>query len=419
MRIAALGIVLVAVLGAAPPLAGTADHATAEPTDPSLPVEFAEFSPGTAWAVDQPGGAAIALYESGDSDLFGLWQTLLAGAYRDTYRQVETAVNDVLLSPDGRYVLYFHARRGTDEFTLIDLSTGQAEVRHSVEWMSNVGGGITMLAWSPDGRYMAYAVPHPSPNDGRAESSLRNGIPLRDVAILDIVNDTNVLFPMNTVVLGGAFSPDSQRVAVLADPESPVLGTDGTQVGTWERPTEIVPTGPYDGRRSMAWSPDGSLIALELGLTGGGNQPDIGLVDMTGTGQVSADLTGYLLGWRSPTSVLVASYVNQAEPWNGPLELIEESTVDGSRTVLSRFPSAGGCGPRNSCGVYNVQVATNLVQHAGSRPSDPDRGLSVPVDDPGSVMIAAIVGTALIAVIVTVVVWRRRGRRHSAHPARS
>ena len=65
------------------------------------------FSRFTAGAADRPAGRAIALYEYGSPDGFNPWQTLVAGADRDTYRQLDT-VSQVLLSPDGTQVLSHH-----------------------------------------------------------------------------------------------------------------------------------------------------------------------------------------------------------------------------------------------------------------------------------------------------------------------
>jgi hypothetical protein len=420
--VAALVLALSAILGLVPGLSRTPDPSPADPTGPSLPAQFAELSRFTSRAVDRPAGRAIAVYEYGDAD--GPWQTLAAGADRDTYRRLDTVEDsspDVLLSPDGRHVLYFKASRNTDEFRLLDLTTGRSEVRHSVEWMSNVGASITMLAWSPDGRYVAYAVPHPSPNDGRAESSLRGAISLRDVAILDVVNDTNVLFPLNTPVFGAAFSPDSQRVAVLADPASPIISVDGEQVGAWSAPS--VPTSGMsrDSVLPLAWSPDGSLLAIGLppyGVTTGTVTTPIVFVDLAGAGGIArSDLTGHLLGWRSAASIVVSTFVEEdlLHGDTGIQALVELSIVDGSRTVLAQFPRADECWRTGRCTAYQIQLAANLLQQAGIRPSAPDRGPWVPVVQIGPIVAAV----ALVAALATIAVLRRRRalrHRRTARP---
>ncbi|HEX6871797.1 MAG TPA: WD40 repeat domain-containing protein [Micromonosporaceae bacterium] len=423
----ALVLVLVAMLGVVPHLSRTSDPARADPAGPSLPAHFAELSRFTSRSVDQPAGRAIALYEYGDSD--GPWQTLVAGADRDTYRRVDAPEDpwpEVLLSPDGRYVLYFKASRGTDEFRLLDLVTGRVEVRHSVEWMSNVGAGITMLAWSPDGRYVAYAVPHPPPNDGRAESSLRGSVSLRDVAILDVVHDTNVLVSLNTPVFGGAFSPDSQRLAVLADPESPMMSVDGKRVGTWVAPAISVDNVSRDMVLPVAWSPDGALLAIGLPPQGvavgqgtyyGPSNTPIWFVDLAGTGRAGrTDLTGDLLGWRSPTSILVSTSVDEdlRRGDTGAQALVEVSIMDGSRTVLSRFPRSGRCSLTGRCTAYRIQLATNLLRQASIRPSAPDRGWWVPVVHLGSITLAA----ATVMIIVTIMALRPRRRARQRLPYR-
>jgi hypothetical protein len=414
----ALVLVIITIIGFVPRLGRAPDHPPAESSGPSLPEEFATLSRFTSRAADDPAGRAIALYEYGESDV--AWQTLVAGADRDTYRRVDTeeVAPAVLLSPDGRYVLYFKASRETDEFRLLDLTTGQSEVRHSVEWMSNVGASITMLAWSPDGRYVAYAVPHPSPNDGRAESSIGVGGFLRDVAILDVVNDTNVLFSVNTPIHGAAFSPDSQRVAVMGDPWSPIITVNGEQVGTWTRPTRI----EYSqyGPSPIAWSPDGTLLAvgLEARPTSMGqvtfSGPSTMVVDLSGTDRaVGVDLTGRLLGWRSPTSVVVLGALEQdlANGDPGLQVLMEISIVDGSRTVLSRFPRKDRCAVTGRCTAYHIQLATNLLPQVGLRTSDPDWGSGPLIVHVGLIVAAGTIGTAFVVIVI----WRRRvGRRRRA-----
>lgn len=312
---AALILVFVALLAVTPWQALLRELSPAEPAgQPSLPAQFADFSRLTSLAVDRPAGRAIALYEYGSSELFTSWQTLAVGADRNTYRRLDTN-NDpappVKLSPDGRYVLYFHPSKGTDEFTLLDLTTGYTSVRHSVEWVSNVGASITMLAWSPDGRYVAYAVPAPPPADGTAESSFENGEAIRNLAILDIGNDSTVLYPANSPIYAAAFSPDSQRLAVQSGPESPIVSVRGERVSTWTLPPAVSRPSP------IAWSPDGRWMATVLSPPtrpdGSSTSSDarIRFVDMTGTGATApADLPYFtVLGWRSSTSVVVQDWL--------------------------------------------------------------------------------------------------------------
>lgn len=401
---ATLVLLLVATIAVVPWPGREPDQTPAEPTTPSLPEIFPELSIFTSRAVDDPAGPAIALYGYGDVE--GPFQTLVAGAERDTYRRVDTAEAvspDVLLSPDGRYVLYFRASRGTDEFRLLDLTTGRSEVRHSVEWISYLDATISLLAWSPDGRYVAYAVPHPPVTDGQWEVVMRGNVPLRDVAILDVVNDTNVLFPLNTPVFGAAFSPDSQRVAVLGDPESPIISVDGIQVGTWPAPD--MSGRQWDAVLSLAWSPDGTLLAV--------SHMPILFVDMAGTGQtVSTRVAGGVLGWRSPTSIVVRTSVDEdlARGDRGVDAVVEVSIVDGSETVLSRFPRVANCTFTGRCKLWGIQLATKLLPRAGIRPSNPDRGPWAAVVPAGLIVAAVLIAVALVALVV----WRHRARRRSA-----
>ncbi|GAA1799615.1 hypothetical protein GCM10009682_21550 [Luedemannella flava] len=396
---AALALTVVAVLAVAPWQAWPQRPTPADQPDrPSLPAEFADLSRFTSHATDRPGGRAIALYEFGSSELFTTWQTLVAGADRDTYRRLDlpdNAAPPVSLSPDGRSVMFFEERTGTDEFTLLDLTTGRTSVRHSSAWASNVGASITMLAWSPDSRYLAYAVPAPSPNDGRAESSLRGGQPLRDVAILDVVTDTTVRYPANSPIFAAAFSPDGQRLAVQSDQNSPILSLRAEKVGEW-----LPPTGTADS--ALAWSPDGRLMAVQTNM-------GIRFVDMTGSGGTVPNSLRYdssVLGWRSPTSIVVEGSDDDADTDT----LVEVSVVDGHRTVLSRFPTTRSCEyGQHRCRPYRIQLATNLIADATIRPSAPDRGPWVPVVHAATTLGAGALGVALVLLIL-----RRRRRRRAA-----
>lgn len=401
----ALAVLVFAVLAIAP---WRFDQRPAQPTDrPSLPTEFAALSDFTSWATDRPAGRAIALYQFGNTD--GLFrqsvQTLVVGADRDTYRQVETTSTveqTVLLSPDGRYLLYFHPRKGTDEFTLIDLTTGQTTVRHSVEWISNVGAYITLLAWSPDGRYVAYAVPSPVPEDHTAESSFVSpGVPKRNLAILDLTTDTTVRSVRDMGIHAAAFSPDSQRLAVFAEPQAVILSLSGEQVGVWTPPAGM------DGYSGIFWSPDGRLLATTAGY--GGTNMRIHFIDLTGTdAPVPADVPGWsMLGWRTPTSIVVFDWQSHA--------IVDVSTVDGHRTVLSRFSRAKTCGIAETCDPVKIQLASNLLRQAGIRPSDPDRGPVVAALEALPQTLVVVVAGFFVAAIVASARNTRRRRRRRRH----
>jgi dipeptidyl aminopeptidase/acylaminoacyl peptidase len=317
----------------------------AGPTNgPTLPRQFADFSAYTSHVKDRPAGRAIALYEYGSSELFTTWQTIVVGADRDTYRRIDLATDSappVLLSPDGTRVLYLRARTGTDEFTLLDLTTGRTRMLHSVEWVSHVGASVDLLAWSPDGRYVAYAVPAPPPADGTAASSFSNGEPIKQLAMLDIAADTSIRYPEISPVSAAAFAPEGQRLVVQTGTQSWIVSVRGERL----RPL-MLPAGASLAS-SAAWSPDGRLLAtivaprMRADDTLSPADARVKFVDVTGAGvPVPGDLPyDNLLGWRSPTTVLVHS----VPEGDGVDAIAAVSIEDGQRTVLSTFSRSKFC----------------------------------------------------------------------------
>jgi hypothetical protein len=145
---------------------------------PSLPDRFAGYSVLTSTVSKAPAGRAIALYTYGNGELFNMFQPLVVGAARDTYRQVD-AMNErdlpsALLAPDGSRVLLGDDRGATGDLVLVDLTTGK---RRLIPLGASLG--VRLLAWSPDGRFVAYsAAPVPgSPDIGNAvyDEVSRNG----------------------------------------------------------------------------------------------------------------------------------------------------------------------------------------------------------------------------------------------------
>jgi dipeptidyl aminopeptidase/acylaminoacyl peptidase len=407
---AVVAVVLVALLVPWPDRPHEAMPPAGLDGQPTLPDEFAAYSRLTSSISQRPAGRAIAFYEYGSWELFTTWQALVVGADRDTYRRLDTDTNaaPVLLSPDGTKLMRYTPRPGTDEFALVDLATARTAVRHSVEWMSNVGVGLTMLAWSPDGRYIAYSVPAPPPADGTAASSFVDDVAITHLAILDVANDTTVRYPAISPVLGAAFAPDSQRLAVQMSGESWIVSVHGEKLAKWWLPANT------DLASSAAWSPDGNLIATIIRPP---TRPDgvttwddtvIRFMDATGANRpVPADLPyARVLGWRSPTSVVLHQWLDDVDAD----AIIAVSTVDGTRTVLSRFSRSNSCEyGLQRCQAYRIQLATELLSTVGIRPSDPDRGpvaavwsaLWIPV-------LALILGLAAGWMINT---YRRRARR--------
>jgi len=434
VRNAAALLVLVALTGVAVVAWPGPARATQTPT---LPAEFAAFSPLTAHAEDRPAGRAIAFFETGSWEMFTSYQAIVVGADRDSYRQLSggagnsTEDRPILLSPDGTHVIYRRPGGGPDEFDLLDLSTGTTTRRHGVAWTPGQSTAFetelehdALLAWSPDGRYVAYTV-HADFVAGPQAS------PYRQLAILDLDADRAVLYPAIEGVYTAAFAPDSRRLALATDSGGIFMSVDGTRTGTWTDPSDTVSsdvTWESEGQPSgqglpagffgLAWSPDGSTLAVATGrfcgpeamLTGGGPTMTVtAFVDTTdGTPLTPHAALACLrpLGWRSSTTLIG----EQIRPDHG-YGLAEVSLVDGSVTPISHFSYAPTCEIGGQCDVWRIQLATNLLGTVGVRDSlYPDRGPTVAIAYLGPAL-ALVAG--LVWVLVPVIARRVRRPRES------
>jgi WD40 repeat protein len=368
-RIAVAALAVLAVVVTVPwpaRLFDAAPSAPSAPAWPTLPVEFPAFTDLTASALTSPPGRAIALYEIGSSELFTSWQTLVAGADRDTYRRVDGPTDGerhVMLAPDGTRVLTFEY---PDRFALLDLTTGVRTTTGTVPWTSNVGASPQLLSWSPDGQRVAYAVPAPPPGDGRAASSFFAGRPVMDLALLDLRDGSTTRVSDSSPVWSASYSPDGRTLVVQRGSGRNFLATaDGGRIRDFDL------TGALDLAPGMAFSPDGALLATVAppGEGGGG----IRFVDGTGAGRPVPDPLPYneFVGWRSADSVVVHTWRDDLDAY----VLAEVSIRDGTATVLSRFKRRQTCEfGLHTCDSYRIQLASGLLTHAGIRPSDPDHG---------------------------------------------
>ncbi len=114
-----------------------------------------------------------------------------------------------------------------------------------------------------------------------------------------------------------------------------------------------------------------------------------------------------MLGWRSPTTVLLSD--GDVDGTTSNL-IVEVNLLDGQRRELSRFD----VGARDDLAVCDVQLATALVPGLTVRPAtNPDRG-----SWPAWARITA--ATAGVLVLFALALWgfrrRRRGRVPSAEP---
>jgi hypothetical protein len=414
-----LGVLALTVV-AWPGVPAVADKAT-------LPAEFATYSIFTSHAEDRPAGRAIAVFETGSWETYNSYQAIAVGADRDSYRQLNGGRADmsqdrpILLAPDGSQVLHRRAGGGPDEFDLLDLRTGVTTLRHGVAWTPrsnyDANGSVeddALLAWSPDGRYVAYTV-HAPPFRGFSGYEVGNPSPDRLLAIIDLASDRAQLIGTVIGVVGAAFAPDSQRMAVATKDGGRVISVTGVQLGTWTVPapaaadTDLSDYGWYPGALGLAWSPDGATLAVatsvvcgpEATLTGGGPRMTRTVFLRMPDGQPLTVPTSppciMPLGWRSPTTLIG----EQIRP-DGGYGLADASLVDGSVTAISHFSYGRGCELVGQCDVWRIQLATNLLGTAGIRDSlYPDRGPWVAIIHIGPFALAlGLVGTWLTSVVL-------------------
>lgn len=412
------GLTLVAVtLGVAGLVSPDGDRLT--PADPSastasLPDRIAPFSLLTAHVSADPAGRAIMIYQFGNGELFNVYQPLALGADGDTYRQIDGARADQgfrpwLLSPDGTFVVMAEAQRATAAFTVVSLATGKQRAVALPEPI-----GVTPLAISPNGRYVAYSTVA-VPEDTRSLDAIEHeAAQLGMLAIMDLETGRSTSVPDFKPVQAAAFAPDSQRLAVQTKFETWVVTVDGRK----ERQVPM-PQG-YGIQPNVAWSPDGKLLAavawtseswqLLDGTTatvyvrafGSGK---VEFVDATGAGGAVPNplQMDEILGWRSGDRLVTVTNSDAPEIFEVPLN-------GGEPRVISRVDTGTSCElGMQRCNAYEISVATGLLQSATLRAAgEPDRG---PWPTWFVLVVAGTTALVLLGCLLVVRAVRRRTRR--------
>ncbi|MBQ1009898.1 hypothetical protein KBX53_02820 [Micromonospora sp. M51] len=402
-------LVLATLTGAVLPLTRTPVVDPAAGADAALPDRIALPPRGALHATDRPRLGPASVIFSGQARRLQGWDedgiVGVVSADSDRYRifsmGYEAPVGEqVILSPDGRYVARPAGLSEDGRVDLIDLVTGRTRRLHSKVTNSV---GTSPRAWSPDGRQLV--VDDTVPTDPTRSGYRR----VLSIVTLDGERWTQLADAAQQPIFGSsvAFAPGGGRLAYQIGRTVTVADPDGRTVSTFELPAESWLAG------KGAWTTDGALTLISR--KAGSTDWSLRRVD-SATGRNTAPLpvpgvTGVtairLLGWGPDGSALVVAY--QPEPlspdrFDQPLELDQRTAYPNVRgvRVLALTPDASA--PRTVMTapeqILAVDVADTVISAGRTRAADPPGGLGGRFWS----------WTILITVVVAgVVVYRNRG----------
>ncbi len=386
----------------------------------TLPDRVGEYSHLTGSVSSSPPGRAVALFQHGFGvEFLDIPQAVVVGAHGDVLRRVDLAEDragaetqgdpaPMLLSPDGLRIAVGDHDTSRPDLAVLDLTDGRVDLLPVTE-----GRGVLPLAWSPDGRLLAYlSTPEPTNPYG--------GAPITgDLGLLDLETRRAAELPGTSGVSTAAFASDGSQLAVEHGGALEVRSLDGAVLRTIDLPAGHHLDGP------AAWSPDGRLLAVSAtgcpGMggegwrgcsdPGGASGAGIAFVDATGAGRatpVPLDRRvagpGRVLGWTATdrVAVLVPDAVG-GEVYDPDRHWVTEVPLDGSAPRrLSAVPTGDG-----GYGVGRLQLATGLLTDLEVREAGAvDRGRW-----PLWLRLAAAVALGATAAGATAVALRRPRRR--------
>ncbi len=380
------------------------------PDEFAVPRTMAGYSYLTNSVSTAPAGPAVALFQHGFGvEFLDFPQAVVLGAGGDTYRRVDVAEDragaetqgdpaPMLLSPDGRYVAVGDHDTDGPDVAVVDLTTGTTSTHELPQ-----GRSVIPVAWSSDGGSLAMLLSD-EPTNPYSGGRIKG-----DVAILDLDRDTSAVMPQDGAT-GVAFSPDGSALAVDRTAADGAVLTIVDADGARDVRAGGVLAGP------SAWSPDGRLLAITTvepstapaGVDAPGTPVGLAFIDATGTGgEVPEPLTlplagpGRVLGWDGTDAVLVLLAAEGADA-----STLSRVPVDGSDpTTLMRMDDLG------SYGVGRFQMAADAADPSGVvSPDGIDRG-------PWPMRIALAVLAGLVAWLVTWILLRLATRRRRRQPA--
>lgn len=354
--------------------------------EPTLPEEFPGYSL-VQGDMDGPFGRVIAFYHNGTGhEDFSFSQLIVAGADENKFRRVDLESPQpsgpiyARLTPDGTKLV---AGAAHGVITVIDLLSGQRR-----DYPTAATQFTAPLAVSADGRRVAYSVYGQFAEEGIVYLL---DLPTGQVSAALGVNARHV-----------AFSP-SGALALQIDQTVKVAGWSGEVAREIQLPDSTELAGP------QSWTPDGKFLVT---VHTGQSEPRYAFqpVDPATTpvpqpisarGLVPGAWGDHVLGWRSPSTMLVSG-----SDVNGTTSnlIVEVDIAGGAHRVIGRFR----VGPNDDLAVGDVQLATGLLAEMGTRSgANPDRG-----PWPTWTIVTAVLCLVVVALIVIVARRPRRWRRN-------
>jgi eukaryotic-like serine/threonine-protein kinase len=216
--------------------------------------------------------------ENGDKDQHSSIYVKQIGSERPLRLTFDTAHNDwgPVWSPDGQRIA-FNRQSDTDCAIYIVPALGGAE-RKVLTCPNTSLGGLTTLAWSPDGKYIAFTSKDPKEEPAKIHLVSPDTFARRTLTSPSAENAGD---------LTPAFSPDSQRVAFARQSSA---GTADIYIVpiTGGEPTRLT----FDNAvlRGLAWTADGREIIFSSSRAdgGAGQHYDFGLAFISGLWRISA-----------------------------------------------------------------------------------------------------------------------------------
>ena len=160
---------------------------------------------------------ATSTPQEGMRDSFEIETSNLDGSDKRTLTDSRTSSFAPTWSPDGSYIAYVHVPSRIGDRIYIADADGESEARF-IHYISDYFGPtygldiITPLAWSPDGRKLAFVEENPRHQRSIWALELDDGLNVRGLTTLLDGRDYD---DRHTIVDAPSWSPDGQRLAFL------------------------------------------------------------------------------------------------------------------------------------------------------------------------------------------------------------